>query len=339
MTTYPAPSSLAIRETKVKKVISYPRLHCCLFDLGNATPRKDGGAGFTVSGLPAIIEARPSQQMGVSYSAAIDRSARNAISTAMLRLVRMKPKAAARLDILQIPPQHIGLGSKTTVILGVLKALDLACDLELTQQQLQVLSGRGGTSGIGVNTFFTGGFVVDGGHDSRRHKGLIPSRFRHNFEIPPVVYRCNIPENWCFTLLLAPGLKMQGASEYEFFQKNTPIHSGQVLRTIALAYHGLVPAVRTSDLRLLRETLDSLHKIGFKHRELIGQSAMVRTLFCVLRQRRDCAVGLSSMGPLVYAVAEVDNRPFGEFVESLCHRFNVKMLGRFSGRNLECETQ
>ena|SRR5579863_2812361 len=343
MTIYPATPlpripSLRMTRSSLERVISYPRLHVCLFDLGNATPRRNGGAGFTLAGLPTVIEADQSERMEVSYSATIDRSARMAMSNAIQRLSKLRPTVVVRLRVVEISRQHIGLGSKTALVLAALKAIDLACNLGLAQHDLQMLSGRGGTSGIGINTFFAGGFVIDGGHSSRAHGGLLPSRFRRRFDIPPVIHSNIIPDNWRFHLLLPAGNYMHGAQEYEFFKNNTPIPAQETFRTIALAYHGLAPAVATNDLRLLRDILTSLHRIGFKRRELKGQTASVNIAVSRLRQRNDCAVGLSSMGPLVYAVTEADNHHFTRFVESLCRDGAVEMLGSFAGRNLGYES-
>lgn len=319
-------------------MISYPRLHACLFDLGNATSRRNGGAGFTLAGLPTVVEALQSNRVEVSYSAIVDQPARMALANALKRLSKIRPSAVAELRVVEVSRQHVGLGSKTALILGALKAIDLACDLRLNQHDIQVLSGRGGTSGIGINAFFNGGFVIDGGHSCEGHSSFLPSRFRRRFDIPPVIHSASIPGNWRFHLLLPSGKYVHGSEEYDFFQKNTPIPALEVFRTIALAYHGLAPAVATNDLRLLRDTLISLHRVGFKRRELKGQSASVNMVVRRLRQRDDCAVGLSSMGPLVYAVAEADNRYFTRFVESLCHDGAVEMLGSFTGRNLGYES-
>jgi beta-ribofuranosylaminobenzene 5'-phosphate synthase len=272
--------------------------------------------------------------MDLVYSVEVDGSTRRAILAAIRRLARARPGTAAQVRIVSVPPQHVGLGSKTAIILAVLKAIDLVCTLRLTKSELQFLSGRGGTSGVGINVFFTGGFVVDGGHDSRMYRGFLPSRFRRPLEIPPSTCRIGIPASWRFHLLLAPGKLMQGIEERRFFEENTPISRGEVFQTIALAFHGLVPAVRTGDLRLLREILDSIHRIGFKRRELSGQTVAVRNILQSLHGRGDCAVGLSSMGPLVYAVSNDDNWKLSEFVESLSRSAGARMLGTFSGRDL-----
>jgi beta-ribofuranosylaminobenzene 5'-phosphate synthase len=153
-----------------------------------------------------------------------------------------------------------------------------------------------------------------------------------------VTHSSQIPENWRFHLLLPSGRYLHGAEEFEFFRRNTPIPSHEAWRAIALAYHGLAPAVSSGDLPLLREVLMCLHRVGFKRRELRGQSASVRWVVRELRKRTDVAVGLSSMGPLVYAVADADNRNCSRYIESLCRQGAAELLGVFAGRNLGYES-
>src|SRR5258708_16479 len=100
-----------IQRTSLLRVISYPRLHVALFDLANATPRRYGGAGFSLSGLPAVVEASPSSSLGIDYLTTVDCSTRIAGFTAISKMQRARPEAASRLKNLQIPPQHAGLGS------------------------------------------------------------------------------------------------------------------------------------------------------------------------------------------------------------------------------------
>ena len=48
-------------------------------------------------------------------------------------------------------------------MLAVLASIDAALDLRLAREELQLLSSRGGTSGIGIHTYFVGGFLIDAG--------------------------------------------------------------------------------------------------------------------------------------------------------------------------------
>ena len=63
------------------------------------------------------------------------------------------------------------------------------------------------------------------------------------------------------------------------------------------------------------------------------QSPKVKEIVRALQRRGDCAAGLTSMGPLVYAVSDGDNRYFGKFADLVCHRVGARLLGAFSGRN------
>ena len=57
---------------------------------------------------------------------------------------------------------------------------------------------RGGTSGIGVFGFETGGFIVDGGHDfEKKDREFVPSD-ASRIRPPPVITRCDLPSDWFF---------------------------------------------------------------------------------------------------------------------------------------------
>ncbi len=311
----------------------YPRLHVCLIDLGNVTFRKYGGAGFCIGGPPLEIEAAPSAKTKVFGLEQVDRQAGNDVENALKRLKVLLPHVNAAVSIRSVPPQHIGLGIKTTLLLGVLKAIDLATGAGLSVTALQTLSGRGGTSGIGVNGFFTGGFLVDAGHDHRRSTGFAPSASRIAFTIPPVNCRLSIPQNWRFYLILLPGHRTTGQREKRFFESSTPISARDVLKTLSFVYHGVAPAVSFHDITLLRESLQGLHSYGFKRREVQRQPRVIRDFLRALRRESSIPGGMSSLGPLVYAVADKEDASAHSVLSSLSKRYGAQMLGCYPGRN------
>jgi len=315
-------------------VCSYPRIHVCLFDLAGATGRKHGGAGFTLDGLPTRIVASRSGETRVLVDG--DNGTFGAeIEAALLRISTcVRQSLIADIRVSPGPNPHLGLGSKTAIMLGVLEALKRLFALALTDADIQKLSGRGGTSGIGVNSFFTGGFIIDGGHPQDHSQIFEPSSFRSEFPIPPIMFRTAIPETWRFHLCdVSGGLRMFGADEVAFFRANTPVPAAEVFESIAIAYHALAPAVRNSDLDLFRSGIARISELGFKKREISGQSDDVRTLITALRSYDSCAVGMSSMGPLVYAIAEADNPAFTDYLLSLSRYIRFDYLGAFAGRN------
>jgi beta-ribofuranosylaminobenzene 5'-phosphate synthase len=82
------------------------------------------------------------------------------------------------LTILESPPTHVGLGSKTSVSLACIEAACLTLGRQPTPIELISMTGRGGTSGIGINTYFSGGVIADDGHRMETGAKFYPSSMR-----------------------------------------------------------------------------------------------------------------------------------------------------------------
>ena len=187
MRSYRARPTTANKARKLAKhltiVHSFPRIHVGLLDLGHTTHRDHGGAGFCIGGLPVEIEIRRGRSAQILGLAQLDRDGQRDLRAAIGRMRGNSTWPRLTVALRNVLPQHVGLGSKTATILGTLKALDLFLNAQLDCRTLQELSGRGGTSGVGINTFFTGGFVVDCGHPAAKGRKFAPSKptgpFRH----------------------------------------------------------------------------------------------------------------------------------------------------------------
>jgi beta-ribofuranosylaminobenzene 5'-phosphate synthase len=320
---------------------SFPRIHVCLLDLAGATGRKNGGAGFTLDGLSTIIKVGKVPLTTVTV-VGNDEELSEAIKGLLERLRQsVDEKLTFSLEIIPPPALHVGLGSKTAVLLGILEGLTQTFGLQLSPSRLQALSGRGGTSGIGINTFFSGGFVVDGGHPQDGSRDFLPSSARGNgFPIPPVMMRADIPSHWRFHLFVPPkGLKWFGRDETAFFKANTPLPASEVFESIALVYHSIVPAVMQGDLKLLNAGIRGVSNVAFKRREIHAQSREVKDLIATLSAYPGSAVGMSSMGPLIYAITSSVDCDFEAHVKHLMEHADCGYLGTFAGRNRGFEVE
>lgn len=313
---------------------SYPRLHVSLFDLAGATGRKYGGAGFAIDGLPIQLSVTTVEKSDIIVEkdeAVIRREIEAALSRTSMYVKRELPVSIHVSGPLR---RHLGLGSKTALLLGVLQGVNDELELGLTPAELQILSGRGGTSGVGVNSFFSGGFIIDGGHPQDHSTIFEPSSRSKGFTIPPLMYGCPIPPNWRFHLFdLSDGVRRYEADEQGFFSSNAPVPPAEVFEVIAIAYQTLGPAVRDADLLLLRTGISRISDLGFKSREIRGQSESVRALIAALGVYPSCAVGMSSMGPLVYAVSSLGDGAFADYLEVIAGSVRFVYLGAFPGRN------
>ena len=323
---------------KVIVVRAFPRVHVSLLDLADATPRRYGGAGFVLDCLPVEVHA----SLGASDTdgddlGGLDARGRRDLEEALARLRATRDLGHARVAIRQLMPEHIGLGSKTATVLAALRACSAVAGWKVPRDTLQRLSGRGGASGVGVHGFFSGGFVVDGGHDVPASKGYLPSSSGRPDRVPPLCARLRVPSRWRFHLFLPSGKRVSGSDEEQFFLKNTPIPIQEAHSAIGSMYHGVIPAVAEGSIAALRDSLRSIHRSGFKSRELMAQPASVRALYLALSERDDVAVGMSSMGPLIYAICDSSKAETEAAIGCIATINGAQRLAVASARNIGCE--
>jgi beta-ribofuranosylaminobenzene 5'-phosphate synthase len=285
----------------VRTIVNAPaRLHLGLFDLGHATRRSFGGVGFMIDEPRAVVEAIKSDNTRV-YSDYLSLETTRGLQGRVEDLRRQLGTGPVAIFVRRGPPEHIGLGSKTCLTLACLTAASTIWDRQLSYEQLQRASGRGGASGIGVTGFFTGGFVIDAGHKGKR--SLLPSARHHPTGVPPAVVSIAAPGNWLVTLFMPSGKRVSGEAEVEFFRQATPIPRSEILEQMMLAYHELAPAVMENDIYAFGAAMAEFIGLGFKAREISNQSPGVSKLIADLSRISPC-VGMSSMGPLVFTVSD-----------------------------------
>jgi beta-ribofuranosylaminobenzene 5'-phosphate synthase len=313
-------------------VTAFSRLHVGLIDLAGITSRRYGGAGFCLQSPVVRVSAKLADVSTLATPPTLSRRAVDDIKRAMAALSLLTP-AAWRVEVLEAPMEHIGLGTKTALLLAVVTACAHAADLALSREQIQGLSGRGGTSGIGVNVFFTGGFVVDLGHPQTSENLFGPSSTGPPRSLPRLSVCLPIPQNWRFHLFLPGGLCYTTEGERAFFIQRAPIPPSEVLDVLASVYHSIVPAVAYDDFDLLRVGLSRIQQVGFKLREIRGQPHSVGGLIHRLEEMPDLAVGMSSMGPLVYAIRADPAELPDSLLQSLANENGADYLGSTVGRN------
>lgn len=319
---------------RLVRVAGFPRIHITLIDVANATARQYGGAGFALSGPKIVVSAVEAIESCVTLVLE-DRigsvECKDQVHSMLDRLHERAPYPPVKVTIETAPPLHVGFGTKTSVLLGV-AAVNELYNLRLDIPTLKRISGRGGTSGVGINTFFTGGFVTDAGHRQPRTSHL-PSSASNPDNIPRVLVQFDFPEDWICHVFLPDGVRRSGSAEIEFFAEHTPIPGPEALDVLAEVYHGLAPAIADADLRGTRRALGRINRIGFKAREVRAQSPDARSLLERLQDVPDLASGMSSMGPLVYALARHDDARSIAHLRQIAQNSGVRLLGSFKGQN------
>jgi beta-ribofuranosylaminobenzene 5'-phosphate synthase len=164
--------------------------------------------------------------------------------------------------------QHVGLGTKTALKLAVVSAYHRLVKRSADRASQQRLSGRGGASGIGIHGFFEGGVLWDAGKPAEAVESLLPSSAGLAKSTPMLMMRQPFPSPWRVGLCLPRAERSHGMDERRFFEAHTPIPRNEALETMALLYHGVLPAFRQVDLARLASALTAVSQIGFKRLEV-----------------------------------------------------------------------
>ncbi|HEX6469000.1 MAG TPA: beta-ribofuranosylaminobenzene 5'-phosphate synthase family protein [Streptosporangiaceae bacterium] len=289
---------------KVVRVTAPSRLHITLLDVGNATQRLYGGVGMPISSPRVVVVARAaSRRHVIGLPEEYERAAEATVSALETML---ETPLRGEVSVAAAPDPHVGLGSKTAVLLSVGRAIAALNGCSVTAEQLWRASGRGGTSGIGVHAFFGGGLLVDGGHPAPATRTFAPSSRSRPVRVPPLLASVAVPASWRITLVLPQGHRVSGDEERDVFGR-APVPDAEILRVLAAVYHGLLAAVATDDLDAAARALTLIMSTGFKRLEVANQPEAVRLLARDLADATRRPVGMSSMGPLLYVLHRTDD--------------------------------
>ena len=272
------------------------RLHITLIDLNASLGRVDGGVGLTLDTPSMKLSARETNE-GVFVTGSGDlgriRSAAEAV---------IPEGKGIHITIEDAYPDHVGLGSGTQGALAAGWAVNVMYDLGLGVREVAAKVGRGGTSGIGVESFEHGGFIVDGGHRFADKGAFSPSAASR---VPPgpVLFRHDFPD-WPLVVAI-PDLK--GASsqrEVDIFKQYCPLPLEEVQAVSHIILMEMLPSLVEEDIHAFGDAVNRIQDVGFKQREVGLQAEEVRRCMEIMREQGACGAGMSSFGPTVYAVTE-----------------------------------
>ena len=179
------------------------RLHITLIDLNGSYGRIDGGIGLTLADPGFILEAVPGDTQTTIEFAKTAGGSKEERTACQTKLLAAAEKAAAHyapgtgyhLTVHQLYPSHSGLGSGTQMALAAAKLIAELNDRHPQSIELAEITGRGGTSGIGVHAFDHGGFIADGGHSKKEKSSFMPSSVS-TAKPACLIGRYHFPDDW-----------------------------------------------------------------------------------------------------------------------------------------------
>ncbi|VVB88169.1 Beta-ribofuranosylaminobenzene 5'-phosphate synthase [uncultured archaeon] len=277
------------------KITAGSRLHITLIDMNASIGRVDGGIGLTLDSPVISLTAEKSDILEITgISEHIERMKNSAMKL-------LPDGAGIRISIEKDYPSHTGLGSGTQASLAAGTAVNMIYDLGFSTNEIAIKVGRGGTSGIGVAAFESGGFILDGGHRFAEKKDFLPSS-ASRLPPAPVLLRRDFPD-WNIVVAVP---EQKGASlkkEVDIFQKECPVPLEEVEKLSHILLMQLLPAIVEEDIETFGKSINAIQELGFKKREVKLQQASSK-LMQVLRDGGAYGAGMSSFGPTVYAFGE-----------------------------------
>ncbi len=275
------------------------RLHFSLLDLNGALGRIDGGFGLAIAEPNFQIVAERATELHVSPSVYRDRAL-----GVLEKLQAMHPFPGVNVTFRSEVPMHSGFGSGTQLALGVAHAVNLLYELRLSVSELARIVGRGGTSGIGIAAFDTGGFIVDGGHRFPEQKtSFLPSSALSDISPPPVLLRYRFPDQPL--LIVVPNCsRIYGETEIGLFRTLCPQPLWVAEKLSHLLVMQILPALCEGDMHIFGKALNQIQTFGWKRVEIDAQGAELRSTLEFLQESGAFGAGVSSWGSAICVVGE-----------------------------------
>lgn len=296
-----------VLNSKLLKITSFPRIHISLIGMNDDGYRINGGVGFSIS-EPAIICC-----FNKSFDIEIiDERKRKFAVTEIERLkktieecrVTYKLKTSIKCTISGDSIPHYGLGSNTAIYLSCIEATLLLNGLCYDNKMLIDLSKRGGTSGIGINTYFSGGFVFDLGIKNQNQLLNPSSIANRSGALPTVLHECKSPK-WEIGLCIPKMIENKSEDEeIDFFQNNCPIDKFSVQEILYESSYGIASSIIEDDYNTFCKAVNKIQSTKWKllERSLYGNK-LIEIENALKKLGADC-VGMSSLGPGLFFTGE-----------------------------------
>ncbi|MFY1668823.1 beta-ribofuranosylaminobenzene 5'-phosphate synthase family protein [Plantactinospora sp. WMMB334] len=285
------------------EVVAPSRVHFGLVWMTDGTPQVYGGAGLTLWHCKTWVEGSRTTSGTVSVTGGSIEA--RAFVTERLTAAGL---VGVRLAIHEAPQDHVGLGSKTTVALACAEAACRLLGRTVTREELVRITGRGGTSGIGVNGYFLGGFLTDRGHPRAAVTALAPSSASQPSASPPVGQRFSWPSAWTVSLVRPPAQQgLHSTAERDFFASQLPLPLGECQQAAVALHQELPAAIVDADFSRLRAALRQSRMVGFKAREVEIQPVSAGLLRWLDKQP-EVAATMTSLGPTVVVITRSRRR-------------------------------
>jgi beta-ribofuranosylaminobenzene 5'-phosphate synthase len=282
-----------MEEQVMKVVLKTPaRLHFGLIDMNGDLGRLFGGLGVGIDYPNVLVEAAKSKNLVV-----VGQEVELARHLAIRFFQTYNLQSKAFINIVETIPSHVGLGSGTQLSLAIGVALARLFNIKASIPELAFVMGRAKRTAIGTTIFEHGGFVVDGGKNTKSQG------------FPPLLYRQPFPREWRF-IVAVPNLNkgLSNSEENSAFDALTQMPAEDVGKICRLIMLKLLPALAEHDIEGFGDALTKIQTLTGGHfaQAQGGIYSSPEAAKCIefMKQTGGHGVGQSSWGPALYAIVK-----------------------------------
>ncbi|MDD1685999.1 GHMP kinase [Methanoregula sp.] len=286
------------------------RIHLTVLDMNRFAPDHPGGGGigFAIQCYCTAEVRCTKKEITIDYNRA--PIVKNFVEV-FRKITGYKGGFAIRVT--DHEHKHVGLGSTSTVMIAVATALNDAVGSPLTVTQLRHLIGHnyveetadgkiafGFETGVGPAASIHGGMVLMGDELS-------------------LVYHHSFAEGRNVYILIPPtDISSAGTQEFDLLMNKarTLDYRDRELKAY-LFLMDLVPALERDDVRKIGEVIWEIEFRGSKRAEVEHHSYGIYHYMNLLRERKLEFVGMSSVGPSIAVVTELDKSAMKKMLDPL----------------------
>ncbi len=282
-------------------ITAFPRIHITLIGMNDTGYRINGGIGFSLNepNIKANICASNDFSFKDKRNIPFNQEEISRLKVIINDVVENK-KFKKNISILINGDidTHSGFGTGTIIRLLCLEALFIINNSQYTKKIIQKLSKRGGTSGIGIRTYFNGGFVFDIGHERDR---LIPSSIAEDTPRKSLILKHTRMPDWKIGLCLPHFIpSLTPDQEKLFFKETVPITQKEVNDVLYHSVYGVYASIKEKNLKSFNEAIKNIQDCKWKKSERESYGIKIKMIEKILYKAGAHCVGMSSLGPTLF---------------------------------------
>jgi len=309
------------------RVSAPARLHIGFFDLNGETGRKFGSIGLAIDSHRTTIEVESAETLIIQSQSNLPTSITEKIERIVDKFYRSlgqevpENKQGIKLSLLELIPEHAGLGSGTQLAITIGTLLCKLHDISASTQEIAYQLGRGSRSGIGIATFDLGGFIIDGG-------------LSDSSKIPPLLAHYDFPSSWQVIMIMDQDSQgVHGSDEVNAFTHlpTFPLSDSQAICHLSLMK--LLPALVEEQIVPFGQAITDIQAlIGDHFAPAQGgryTSPSVAKLLLYAQQLGHTGIAQSSWGPTGCIFVDGDDAA-QQLIEKLNHYSHQESISTLS---------